>query len=337
MKERLRAAAAFLAVTVAFVELVKTDVAAQTLSSTDSGKAGAAKRRVLPRTVYGQPDLQGVWDYRTLTPLERPREFAGKEFFTAEEAAEYERRAAQRDDGRPPGDPRSQPSVHAVWWLDYGKRVVGTLRTSLIADPRDGRVPALTGEAQSRLASRREANRGRGPADSPEDRSLWERCITRGVPEGMLPAGYNNNVQFIQTQDYVVIFTEMIHDARIVPLDGRPHAPTSVRSWMGDSRGRWEGDTLVVETTNFSDKATFRGSGVNLRVVERFERVSADTINYQFTVDDPSTWTRPWTVTFPLVKSDELIYEYACHEGNYGLLNILKNARAEDKAAKGPF
>jgi hypothetical protein len=285
---------------------------------------------VMPRTPDGRPDLQGVWDYRTATPLERPAEFAGKEFLTEAEIADYERRAAAREDGRPPNDARTDPSVHPPWWLDYGRQVVGTRRSSLVVDPPDGRIPPLTAEAQKRAADRRAASRGRGPADSPEDRSLWERCITRGLPEGMLPAGYNNNVQFLQTPTHVVIVSEMIHDARVVPIDGRPHLPGAIRTWMGDSRGRWDGDTLVVETTNFSAKTSFRGASEHLRLTERFTRVDQHTIEYRFTVDDPSTWTRPWTVTFPLVKSDGLIYEYACHEGNYGLQNILTNARAAD-------
>jgi hypothetical protein len=294
--------------------------------------AAQSKPWTAPRTPDGRPDLQGVWDYRTATPLERPPEFAAKEFLTDEEIAEYERRAAARPDGRPPDDGRSDPSVHPPWWLDYGHRVVGTRRSSLIVDPPDGRIPPLTGDAQKRAADRRAAAKGRGPADSPEDRSSWERCITRGLPEGMLPAGYNNNLQFLQTPSYIVMVSEMIHDARIVPTDGRPHAPATLRSWMGDSRGRWEGETLVIETTNFSAKSNFRGASEHLRLIERFTRVAADTIDYRFTVEDPTTWTRPWTVTFPLVKSDGLIYEYACHEGNYGLQNILKNARATEKS-----
>jgi hypothetical protein len=306
-------------------------LAGQPAAGQSAAGANAPSGWAVPRTPDGQPDLQGIWDYRTATPLERPPEFAGKEFLTDEEIADYERRAAARDDGRPPNDPRSDPSVHPPWWLDYGKQVVGTRRSSLIVDPPDGKMPPLTAEAQTRAAARRAAARGRGPADSPEDRTLWERCITRGLPEGMLPAGYNNNVQFLQTPGYVVIFSEMIHDARIVLLDGRPHVPQSVRPWTGDSRGRWDGDTLVVDTTNFSDRTSFRGSSERLHLVERFTRIDADTIEYRFTVEDPTTWTRPWTVTFPLVKSEGPIFEYACHEGNYGLQNILKNARAEEK------
>jgi hypothetical protein len=294
-----------------------------------------ATRWTVPRTPDGQPDLQGIWDYRTATPVERPRELAGREFLTDEEIAAFERRAAAREDGRPPEDARATPSVHPPWWLDYGKQVVGTRRSSLVIDPPDGRVPPLTAEAQKRAADGRAARAGRGPADGPEDRSLWERCITRGLPEGMLPAGSNNNLQLVQTAGYVVIFSEMIHDARIVPLDGRAAAPQSIRRWTGDSRGRWDGDTLVVETTNFSDKTSFRGSGSNLRVTERFTRIDADTIEYRFTVEDPTTWTRPWTATFPMVKSEGPMYEYACHEGNYRLKHILGNARAEEQSAEG--
>jgi hypothetical protein len=287
-----------------------------------------------PRTPDGQPDLQGIWDFRSATPLERPPQFAGREFMTAEEVVEYERRAREREDGRPPDDPRTEQSVHPAWWLDYGKTVIKTQRTSLIVDPADGKIPALTPEGQKRLADRRAAARSHGPADSYENRGLFERCLTRGVPEGMLPGPYNNNLQLLQMPGFVVIFTEMIHDARIVPMDGRPHASPHIRRWMGDSRGHWEGKTLVVDTTNFTDKTSFRGSGANLHLVERFTRVDADTLEYRFTVDDPTTWTRPWTVAYPMVKTEGPIYEYACHEGNYGLQGILAGARAEERLAE---
>jgi len=318
--------------------LASTSAAAQTTApvpTSPPATAPAAKAWTPPRTADGQPDLQGTWDSRTLTPLERPREFAGREFLTDAEIIDLERRATEREDGRPPSDARTLPSVHPPWWLDYGTKVVGTRRSSLIIDPPDGRVPALTADAQKREAARRAGARGRGPSDGPEDRTLWEQCITRGLPEGMLPAGYNNNVKILQTPGYVVILMEMIHDARIIPLDGRPHLPSNVRSWMGDPRGRWEGSTLVVETTNFSDKVSFHGSSSGLRLVERFTRVDAHTIDYRFTVDDPTTWTQPWTVNFPLVTSDGEMYEYACHEGNYGLVNILRNARAEEARVEG--
>ena len=286
-----------------------------------------AKPWTPPRTADGQPDLQGIWDYRSATPLERPAEFRDKEFLTAQEVLDVERRAEERERvGR-------AQSIHPVWWLDYGTKVVGTHRTSLVIDPPDGRVPPLTAAAVQRDAERRAAVRGRGIADAPEERNLWERCITRGVPEGMLPNAYNNNIQIHQSQGFVVILMEMIHDARIIPLDGRPHLPETIRLWMGDPRGHWEGDTLVVETTNFSEKTNYRGAGANLRLTERFTRVAPDRLEYRFTVEDPTTWTRPWTVEVPMVPSDGEIYEYACHEGNYGMRNMLSNARAEEKEA----
>jgi len=221
-----------------------------------------------------------------------------------------------------------------VWWLDYGKTVVGSRRTSLIVDPADGKIPPLTADAQKRNAERRAAARTHGPADSYENRSLQERCITRGLPEVTLPGPYNNNLQIVQTPGYVVLFTEMIHDARVIPMDGRPHTSPNLRSWMGDSRGRWEGDTLVIDTTNFTDRTNFRGAGAGLHLVERLTRIDANAIEYRFTLDDPATWTRAWTVAYPIVKTDGLIYEFACHEGNYGLRDILTGARYEEKIAE---
>jgi hypothetical protein len=287
----------------------------------------------LPRTPDGHPDLQGIWDYRSATPLERPRQFADKEFMTADEVAAYEQRALEREDGRPPDDPRTEQSVHPAWWLDYGKTVVKTRRTSLIVDPPDGRIPPQTAEGQARAAARRAAAQAHGPADSYENRGLFERCLTRGVPEGLLPGPYNNNLQIYQTPGYVVLLTEMIHEARVIPMDGRPHDSPAVRRWMGDARGRWEGDTLVIDTINFTDKTNFRGAGANLHLVERFTRIDADTLEYRFTVDDPTTWTRPWTVAYPMAKTEGPIFEYACHEGNYGLADILSGARAEERKA----
>jgi len=291
------------------------------------------KKWTPPRTPDGHPDLQAIWDYRSATPLQRPARFADKEFMTAAEVAEYERLALEREDGRPPDDARSveEISVHPVWWLDYGKTVVKTRRTSLIVDPPDGRIPPQTTAAKERAAARQAEAKTHGPADSYENRGLFERCITRGVPDGMLPGPYNNNLRVVQTPGYVVLITEMIHDARIIPMDGRPHS--TVRQWLGDSRGRWEGDTLVIDTINFTNKTNFRGSGANLHLVERFTRVDADTLEYRFTVDDPTTWTKPWTVSYPMVRTDGPMYEYACHEGNYGLRNILEVARDEEKAA----
>jgi len=294
---------------------------------------GAGKTWTAPRTPDGHPDLQGIWDFRSAPPLERPARFTGREFMSTDEAAAYEREALAREDGRPPDDARTEQSVHPSWWLDYGKKVVGTLRTSLIIDPPDGKIPKQSEEGQRRAAERRVAARTHGPADSYENRSLQERCITRGLPEVLLPGPYNNNLQIVQTPTHVVLLTEMIHDARVVPMNS-PHAPPSLRGWMGDSRGKWEGDTLVVDTTNFTDRTNFRGSGANLHLVERFTRIDANTLEYRFTVDDPTTWTRPWTAAYPMVKTAGPIYEFACHEGNYGLRNILSGARAEELELK---
>ena len=296
-----------------------------------------AKTRTPPRTPDGKPDLQGIWTNATVTPLERPRDLAGKEFFTQTEAAEFEKQAVydangDRRDGTADAD---VGRAYNEFWRDRGK-VVSTMRTSLIVDPPDGRVPSLTPEAQKRNADRVEAARRRGGAfDGPENRSLAERCLSMpqaGPP--MLPANYNSNYQIVQTPGSVVILVEMIHDARIIPLDGSPHLPQNIRQWLGDSRGHWEdGNTLVVETTNFTDKTNFRGSSENLRLVERFTRVDVNTLLYQFTVEDPTTWAKPWSGEIPMKKAQGPLYEYACHEGNYGLAGVLAGARAEEKRA----
>ncbi len=273
------------------------------------------------RTPDGRPDLQGTWYFGTATPLERPREFEGKAFLTPEEAAAFEKREAKRIS-------RIQ-AVHAPEWLDYGTRVVPDLRTSLIIDPPDGRVPPLTPEARQR-AARRAATR-RGLFENPEDMNAGERCIVFGAGPPIQPGPYNNNLQIVQTADHVVIFTEMIHDARIVTLDGRPLPPDHMRFWLGASRGRWEGDTLVVETTHFTDQAPFRGSDERLRVVERFRLEGPDALRYEFTIDNPTAFTRQWTAAFTMTRTTDLLYEYACHEGNYGLPNILQGARVEER------
>ena len=279
----------------------------------------------LRRTAWGSPDLQGVWDTRTMTPLERPEGFADQEFFSDEEAAEYEQKTLERQ-----GNDDLGHTVHAKRWLDYGQELYPDKRTSLIVDPRTGRVPALVPAARRRANLRRAARNTQGPADSWEDRTLWERCLTRGLPTVMLPSPYNGNIQILQTPGVVVIFTEMIHDARIVPLDGRPHIPVGLRQWLGDSRGWWDGNTLVVETINFTGRTVFRGAGKELSLVERFTQIDSDTLGYEFTVTDPTTWAEPWSVAFPITRAAGHIYEYACHEGNYALRNILSYARAEE-------
>ena len=293
-----------------------------------------ASGQTVPRTSWGHPDLQGTWSTATITPFERTAEFAGKEFLTEEEAVEFERRTLQNTnrDRRDGGATADVARAYNDFWWDSGTRVVATRRTSLVVDPPDGRVPALTADAQRRQNALAEERKTRGPADNPEDRNLWERCITRGVPNVMLPQVYNNNYQIVQTPGYVVILAEMIHDARIIPLGGT-HAPSQLRFLMGDSIGHWEGDTLVVETTNFTDTTNYRGARENLRLVERFRRTAPDILMYQVTVDDPTTFTRPWTVELPARTSEGEIYEYACHEGNYGLEGILRGHRAEEKRA----
>ena len=308
--------------------LLQASIAAQ-------GPARAATRWTPPRTADGAPDLQGVWNTSTLTPLERPAEFAGKPFLTEAEVAAYEQRMAV-ENNRDRRDSSPQADVGGAYndfWFERGSRVVPSRRTSLITDPADGRVPPLTPEAQRKAAERAEYRRLHA-ADGPEDLGLPVRCLlwpTAGPP--MLPGGYNNNYQIVQGPGYVMIIVEMIHDARIIPTDGRPHLPKHVRQWMGDSRGRWEGTTLVVETTNFTDKTAFRGSSENLRVIERFTRSGPDQILYQFTVEDPASFTRPWSAELPMRRIDEPLYEYACHEGNYGMEGILSGARTDEAKA----
>ena len=287
----------------------------------------AALAQVPLLTPWGDPDLQGIWDRRTITPLERPEQFADQEFLTEEQVAAYEQRGRERDDGRPPDAPRAGISVHAPEDLDYGSLVLSTRQTALIVDPPDGQIPPLTEAARARRARERAEAASHGDADSWLDRSLFERCIARGIPEGMLPGPYNNNTQIIQTPDNVLIHNEMIHETRVIPLDDRPHLPSTIKQWLGDSRGYWDGNTLVVETTNFSDKMSFRGARENLQVVERFTRADPETLMYEFTVTDPTTWIRPWTVSFPMRRTEGPVYEYACHEGNHALRNILSTAR----------
>ena len=299
----------------------------------------AAQSAELPRTPWGAPDLQGVWDFRTLTPLERPEALADKAFLSEEEAAAFEQeilyaRDADRRDGAeiPAGIGSDVERAYNQFWWDYGTNITEDRRTSLIVDPPDGRIP-WTPEQQESMAELFAQYFSRVP-EGPEDRGLSERCILgfiSGPP--MLPSAYNNNVQLFQTPDYVVILNEMVHSARIVPLADQSSLAAGVRQWGGDSRGRWEDGTLVVETTHFLGTTSFVGSSEHLRLVERLTRVDADTLLYEFTVEDPKTWTRPWTAAVPMQKTDGPIFEYACHEGNYGMTNLLAGARAEERAA----
>jgi hypothetical protein len=280
-----------------------------------------------------------LWAYETLTPLERPDELAGKAVLSAEEAAEFERQVLERrdHDRRDGGIEADVARAYNEFWWDQGNKVVGSRRTSLIVDPPDGKIPALTPQAQARsntpeAKKRLETRRGRLPASSWADMDTGDRCIVRSVPR--FPGAYNNNFQIVQSADHVAVIAEMIHETRMIPLDGRAHINPNLRQWMGDSRGRWDGDTLVVETTNFSDQQDFRDQPQGaMRLLERFTRVSADKIEYEVTIDDRETYTKPWTVAFPLTRSDNVMFEYACHEGNYGMRGLLEGSRAQDKAA----
>ena len=293
-------------------------------------------RRASPSAAAAQPPkLEGVWSFATLTPLERPAEFAGKAELTNEEAAAYERRLMEQNnrDRRNESAEADLGGAYNEFWWDRGTHVAavrGKKLTSLIVDPPDGRIPALTPEGQRRAAARA-ADRQDHPADGPENRSLAERCLMFNAGPPMLSGPYNNYVQIFQFPDHVVIVNEMIHDARIVSLDGRPAPPPAIRRWQGESRGRWEGNTLVVDTSNFTDKTNFRGADERLHLIERFTRVDDTTLLYEFTVDNPTAFTRPWSAVLPMTTTSDRVFEYACHEGNYALEGILRGARAQER------
>ena len=283
--------------------------------------AAAQETASTPRTPWGHPDLQGAWTNTTTTPLERPDDLEGREFLTQEEWAE-----------RNPGSGISAYDAGAYndYWLEKGEL---SMRTSLVVDPPDGTLPALIPAEEERVNARRAAAAGGGGPASVHSFNAYDRCITRGLPGAMMPGFYNHNYHIVQTPDHVAILVEMVHEARIVPLDGAP--ASGVRQWLGDSRGRWEGDTLVVETTNFAGKGTARGLTAfggteGLTVVERFTRVDDDTIDYRVTVSDPAIWSAPWTASIPMTAMEGTLFEYACHEGNYAMGNMLAGARAEE-------
>jgi hypothetical protein len=315
---------------VAAVVAVVVAVAVPVVGQSSAAPPKASISSTASRTADGHPDLQGVWFFGTLTPLQRPDNLAGRTHLTDEEIAAIEERAGNRRETFGLFGDRSKYAFDK--------------RTSLIVDPADGRVPAMTPAGEKRQAARDAARRA---AANPEDLPVYERCIlgfNAGPP--IIPGGYNQNIQLFQTRDYFVIHTEMVHDSRIVPLDGRPHLPTHVRQWNGDSRGRWEGDTLVVTTRNFRSEGTGTlmldgnrarpGIGwspdENLTLIERFKRADRDTLIYEFTITDPTVWTKPWTVSLPMTRSDQRLYEYACHEGNHDMGNILAVERALEKA-----
>jgi hypothetical protein len=338
MSHRCLVAAGALASVLAAMLLVAVSVAGQTSQAPqgqsnrapaavalDKAKASLGKSYVQPKTAWADPDLQGVWSYATTTPLSRPD--GTKDEITDEEAAADEEKASALQDAPPrPGD----PGTYNDFWWDRGKKLD---RPSLIIDPPDGKLPVKPEAAKAR--AERAAYQRAHPADSYLDRSPTDRCIIyHGVPP--VPSGYSNTYQIVQAPHLVAIYDEEIHHIRLIPLDSRPHLPESVRHWNGDSRGHWEGDTLVVETTNFNDKTALRYQGSsNTRAVERFKRVSADMIDYRYTITDPSVFTRPFTVAIPMPRRTDDIYEYACHEGNHSIVGILAGARAQEKAAEG--
>src|SRR5712691_8369782 len=309
--------------------------------SSGAKTATAAKSWTTPRTPDGHPDLQGVWSNASLVPLERPKGLGAKEFYTEPELAENDRKAKERLAKNEAEGRLTEPGTAADVHYDFSQfgldpvqaKRAPNLRTSLIVGP-EGTVPSQIPEARKRQADLNALNRGHA-FDGPENRPLSARCIVLGAESvPMLAGGYNNDVQIVQGQGYVTIMHEMNHSVRVIPTDGRPHAPASIRQWRGDSRGHWEGDTLVVDTTNFAAGNPFRGSGEKLHVVERFTRTDADTVLYRFTVEDPATWDKPWTAEVPWTRQSGLIYEFACHEGNYGLANTLHGARIDEQDAK---
>lgn len=314
------------------VALAAATGGAQTSTAAKTRTTADAKTAAGPRTPDGRPDLQGMWSFANATPLERPGQFAGKETLTQEEAVEFQQQSIEAS--------LRSTAVELAYdiriWMERGKP---SIRTALVVDPPDGRMPPRTADGEKREAVRAEASRRAataegGAADGPEDRSVGERCIL-GINSGppMRPGAYNQNVHIFQTPTSVALLNEMNHNTRVIPLDGRPRV--SMRRWAGESRGRWEGETLVVETTHFrNDSAAYAvfGATENVRLIERFTRADADTLVYEFTVDDPATWTRPWTAVLPMTKAPAM-YEYACHEGNRGMFGILSGARAKDRAA----
>jgi hypothetical protein len=309
----------------------------------------AAAIAIVPAILSGQAPgrdarltLEGIWNSATVTPLERPRQLKDKAFFTPEEAAEWERQAAAKNEEPAPDAAvkRTGTGTYNTFYREFGTRVVKTRRTSIVIDPPDGRIPPLTAAAAD--VKRRVADAQRNPAGA-DELGLQDRCIafaTAGPP--MLPYSYNSNYQILQTKDAVVIHVEMNHDARIIHMDGRPHLPAAIRSWMGNSVGRWDADTLVVDTTNFNDAGGFYGDAGgnfgwdrNLHLTERFRLLDRDTLLYQFDVDDPTAFTRPWKGELTMARTTGRIFEYACHEANYSLENLLRGYRAAERPAGG--
>ena len=313
-----------------------TRIAGQSRSAA-APRTGETRNWNPPRTPWGDPDLAGVYSNSDESgiPFERPARFDGRrlEDITAKELDDLriERRKATASNSVA----EDRPVDREVFWENLNAE---NSRAWLVVDPPDGKIPPTTPQAQQRAAARAEARKrsGRGPADSAADRSLYDRCISRGLPGSMMPAIYGSSYEIVQGPDSVAIIYEMVHETRVIPLEGRAHVGAGIRSYMGDPRGRWEGDTLVVETTNFKEQIVYRNGSDTLRLVERFRATGPNGVEWSVTVDDPATWTRPWTFAMMLTKKDasQRPFEYACHEGNYGLRNILSAARAEEAAAR---
>lgn len=334
MRCRFSAFALIGAFSIAVVLLSADFVAAQ--ASKTPAKSDAARTWKAPRTPDGQPSLEGYWTNTTYTPLQRPNNVT-KELFTEQELEEFLKHAASEEAEQTV--PGTIPDVHydfTQFGLDRSQGVLAkSLRTSMIVDPPDGKLPPLSEEGKKRAAERAEERKRMGGIyDAAQNQPLSVRCVHMDrVGPPMLPGAYNNTYEFVQTAGYVMILVEMLHDVRLIPLDGRSQLPANLKQWTGSRRGHWEGETLVVENTNFNGKAPFQGSSENMRLTERFTRVDENTIRYQFTVDDPSTWTKPWSAELLMKKTVGPIFEHACHEGNYGLGNTLAGARAQEKRA----
>lgn len=316
------------------VKLPTANLVAIALAGALVAVAAFAEDNGPPTTSWGAPDLQGTWDFRSITPFERPQEFGDKAFLTAEEVTAWEEKTRKARAARAQRAPvQGQGDVdggYNAFWLDRGEQMTGTMRTSLVVDPPNGRIPALTAEAKRR-SDERYARWGAVPG-GPEDRNPLERCIV-GFNSGppMNPGAYNNFAEIFQTPKYVAILNEMINDHRIIPLDGRGHGPESIRMWKGDSVGRWEGNTLVVTTKHFTDHTNFRGSGPDMLLEERFTRTSPDTLLYEYTITDPESFEGPWSVAVEMKRSDDPLLEYACHEGNRAMTLMLSGARQRER------
>ncbi len=356
MSHRFAASLGAIPAVIAVVSLAPVSLAGQAPSTaaskakapaktTAAANTAAAKPYTVPRTPWGDPDLQGIWNNATSTPLQRPEKFAGKAVLAEDEAEQLEEELArdQNRDNRDGGPEAQVIAGYNEFWMDARRlEFLKDRRSSLIVDPPDGRIPALvppTPEVAKIRAARAEANArvAAGIPNDPEDFGLAVRCIVRNDAPPHLSALYNNDFQIYQSPGYVAIQPEMIHSARIIPLDGRPHLGNTLRQWQGDARGHWEGSTLVLETTNFrkDEGATYRNANPDtFRLVERFTRVGPDRIDYQFTVSDPTTWTRPWTAMIPWKKADGEIYEYACREGDLDIRHLLQMARKREKAGE---